>query len=699
MSCLLLAGVGCGSVANTGPDAGDVPDAQGADASAGADAQFDVDATQPDAMVASVCGDGVQAADETCDDGNTEDGDSCSANCSTANCLVPVTYATIQAGIDAGLCAVLHVYSGTYNENVTLSENVSIRGVGAANVIVDGGASGSVFTITASNVSLERLVIRNGSAIRGGGIDNAASLTLTNVRVTANTATAATGAMGGGIYTTGDITLVDSSIDGNTAKNPAVKGPSPGEPSARGGGIFASGAVLDLTNSLVKGNTISLVSADSRGYGGGVAIEDGDLKLAAGSEVSENVIDIDGGSGQGTAAGGGVHATSSSITLEGVSKLSQNKAESSGDGASSSGGAALLSRSSLTVTDSHVDGNSAIATGPGTDSKSSVRAEGGAISATGTTPEVVVTFQTSTLNGNRAEATTADATSSGRASGGALYARSGTSTSTVRVVFNNSGADANVVSSDGFAFGGMFYGNAGTGDAQTLFLATGSTISTNHAESTEAESGLGGAFYLSGGTGDAIATLHLTNSTVTKNMATSATGTGRGGALEGMVSTGRAILRVQFSNATIYDNSATTSNGGLYLRQGGSASAVVAGIRNTILAMNQSPAEPNCSTHASGAETLALNSGGYNLFGAIGACNIIGDTTGNLTDTDPMLNALTDNGGPTQTCSLSVATPAVDAGNPAGCLDETGTAISTDQRGETRTAGGRCDIGAFEYIP
>jgi len=39
--------------------------------------------------------------------------------------------------------------------------------------------------------------------------------------------------------------------------------------------------------------------------------------------------------------------------------------------------------------------------------------------------------------------------------------------------------------------------------------------------------------------------------------------------------------------------------------------------------------------------------------------------------------------------------PAIDAGNPAGCTDHQGNLLATDQRGAPRA--GRCDIGAYEY--
>lgn len=41
--------------------------------------------------------------------------------------------------------------------------------------------------------------------------------------------------------------------------------------------------------------------------------------------------------------------------------------------------------------------------------------------------------------------------------------------------------------------------------------------------------------------------------------------------------------------------------------------------------------------------------------------------------------------------------PAIDAGNPNGCLDHAGNLLTTDQRGIPRL--GPCDIGAYEYDP
>ena len=63
---------------------------------------------------------------------------------------------------------------------------------------------------------------------------------------------------------------------------------------------------------------------------------------------------------------------------------------------------------------------------------------------------------------------------------------------------------------------------------------------------------------------------------------------------------------------------------------------------------------------------------------------------GEKQDVNPLLGALANNGGQTNTRALAVNSPAIDAGS--GCA-------ALDQRGVTRPGGSACDIGAFEFIP
>ncbi|MCP4423234.1 MAG: hypothetical protein GY803_01950, partial [Chloroflexi bacterium] len=77
-----------------------------------------------------------------------------------------------------------------------------------------------------------------------------------------------------------------------------------------------------------------------------------------------------------------------------------------------------------------------------------------------------------------------------------------------------------------------------------------------------------------------------------------------------------------------------------------------------------------------------------------GSCGLGADEISNVDD--PKLGPLQDNGGPTWTHALLVASPAIDAAS---------VCEATDQRGVARPVGNACDIGPFEtagydiYLP
>src|SRR6266542_2962409 len=62
---------------------------------------------------------------------------------------------------------------------------------------------------------------------------------------------------------------------------------------------------------------------------------------------------------------------------------------------------------------------------------------------------------------------------------------------------------------------------------------------------------------------------------------------------------------------------------------------------------------------------------------------------GSITNTDPRLDILRDNGGPVQTLELLSDSPAIDAGDTNFCL-------VSDALGVARPLGNRCDLGAYE---
>ena len=141
---------------------------------------------------------------------------------------------------------------------------------------------------------------------------------------------------------------------------------------------------------------------------------------------------------------------------------------------------------------------------------------------------------------------------------------------------------------------------------------------------------------------------------------------------------------VKLNNSTVSNNAA---RGGFY-GGGGIWSGGIMTLQNTILVGNSSDfATADCIG--------SIDSLGYNLLGNTSGC-IFTPSNGDLIGVDPMLDLLQNNGGSTFTHALLPGSPAIDAGNPAGCTDQDGNLLTTDQRGVARPQGTHCDIGAFE---
>ena len=225
--------------------------------------------------------------------------------------------------------------------------------------------------------------------------------------------------------------------------------------------------------------------------------------------------------------------------------------------------------------------------------------------------------------------------------------------------------------------GGIFF----TGAPQTTTTILRSAINGNRA--------IGGA-----GLAGRVARFDITNTTVSSNTAKDV------GA--GIHTAGPVYLQ----NVTVADNLATTT------APGGAAglNAFSNGtffFSNTLLSNNMvasaeggTPRLANCGcAGGGGCGAGVLNSQGYNLEEG-DTCEL--DQTGDQKNTDPLLVALADNGGLTEThliphsaVSGVVDSPAVDTGDDSNCPNN-------DQRGSIRPADGddsgteECDIGAFE---
>ena len=170
------------------------------------------------------------------------------------------------------------------------------------------------------------------------------------------------------------------------------------------------------------------------------------------------------------------------------------------------------------------------------------------------------------------------------------------------------------------------------------------------------------------------ATANLTNDTVSGNQADVDGG--------GIDNTGAAtnLLNVTVTgNVADADNDAAGNGGGIG-EYGGTLAT-----RDTIVAANtdRNGLAPDC---VQGSGTIA--SQGQTLIGTMSGCTYT-PASGDITGVDPKLGPLAQNGGPTPTHALLTDSPALNKGS--GCA-------RNDQRGVPRSAGGACDIGAYELV-
>lgn len=267
------------------------------------------------------------------------------------------------------------------------------------------------------------------------------------------------------------------------------------------------------------------------------------------------------------------------------------------------------------------------------------------------------------------------------------YAGGGIYTDSYNLHADATVVDSTIVDNDALGeHGGGIFAYGGNDGGLTTIRST--TIARNDAERA------GGGVALTG----LGSTLVIVNATISGNQAHWCCG---GGIWDGGTSDIELRNVTVTANGSASDDGLTGGGGGISRNASGTftlANSIVAG--NTAADYG-----PDCYDGAA-----TLTSEGYNLIGTQGGPNLggtdcdfagglgIGDTAGE----NPLLGALGDYGGPTDTHLPAAASPAIDTGNPAGCTDENGASLEGDQRGAPRPADGdgdgdsRCDRGAVE---
>ena len=493
--------------------------------------------------------------------------------------------------------------------------------------------------------------------------------------------------------------LQDLAIQNGQAADDGASGASTNpaaQNSTRAGGGILNGAGIDVNGVAVNsGGSVTLTN---------VVVQSCQVLGKGDSIINQHTtLDAWGGGLASIGATGNVIITGS--TLVGNTAAGGNGGNfNNGAGSNARGGSVYSEGGTLNISGSRID-NSAANGGNGGNQDQNGQTNGG-FGGTAQGGGVWVGSGTATINNTTFENTTANGGDSGTggngsepagpADGGGLYSL----------------GNATVTNST-FHLAGATGGRSGD--------TFGSTCLGGHT-SLEGGGARGGAIFADGGS------LIVNTATFANNFVIGGDGGnggqtngglncgahGKGGfAFGGAISNNNAAT-VNIKHGTISGNNAQAGNTGV--NQGGAnkppqlvAEGAGGGIRvgpasvtleNTIIAGNTAA---NGLGDTTGAPTPGPNvdgtitSNGHNLLGvATEAGGFTG--TGDLTGANPMLAALADNGGPTQTMKLLPGSQAIDAGVAAGAtFDQRGMPRTVDDPGVANAAtSDGTDIGAYE---
>jgi hypothetical protein len=525
----------------------------------------------------------------------------------------------------------------------TTLHSVTIAGGGPSTIINAAGLnSGSVrdraFQITGAsvNVTFQDLKIENGIAADDGTSGASTNPTAQNAHRTGGCIL-----NNGGTVALSNVILQSCQVVG---KGDSVVN-NPNSLEARGGGLASVGATgnVTITNSTFTGN--------SAVGGNGGNFNNGSGSWAKGGSIyfEDGMLNIDGTRIEDSSATGGKGGDTNAISNQ----------QNGGNGGWAYGGGAYIGGGTVTINNSTFESCAATGGNSGTGQNGSSpggEAGGGSVYSLG---NVTVTNSTFDMN-------SATGGSAGDAFGPACFgSHSGGDGGAARGGAILADAGSLIVDTNTFASNTAHGGNGGNGGENT----GGSCGLAMH--------GAGGIAYGGALTNNNAGTLNIKHSTISGNNA-QAGNTG--------VNTPGVSLPAR--------NAAEGTGGGIRV---GPASVT---LENTIIAGNTAAngtgANPGAFTAGPNIDGT-VTSNGHNLLGV--ATEAIGFSgPGDQTGANPMLAALANNGGPTETMALTPGSPAIDAGVAAGATtDQRGMPRTVDDGGVPNTGGSDgTDIGAFE---
>ncbi|HMG33209.1 MAG TPA: choice-of-anchor Q domain-containing protein [Blastocatellia bacterium] len=465
--------------------------------------------------------------------------------------------------------------------------------------------------------------------------------------------------------------------------NGASTDPTSQNTNRAGGGILNTGGTVTLMNVIIDscqalGKGDNSINDHLDALGGGLAsLMSGTVTVSDSTFTGNTAV---GAAGNNINNGGGSNSKGGSIYFEGGT-LNINGARIDNSAANGGNGG-------------NVDQNGMLNGGAG-----GIAQGGGVWVGGGTVTINNTTFENTTTHGGNSGTGGNGSEPAGEADGGGLYSLGNTTltNSTFHLAgatggnggnaFGTSCVGAHLAGDGGAARGGAVLADGGTMIINTATFANNFAIGGNGGNGGQTDGGLGCGMHGAGGlahggaiTNNNAATLNIKHGTISANNAQAGnTGVNQGGASK----PARLV--------------AEGAGGGIRV---GPAAVT---LENTIIAGNTAA---NGLGDTTGAPTPgpnvdgAITSNGHNLLGV--ATDATGFTgPGDQTGANPMLMALADNGGPTQTMALTTGSPAIDAGVAAGAM--------FDQRGRFRTfddpavnnaaTSDGTDIGAFELQP
>ena len=581
-----------------------------------------------------------------------------------------------------GLTGTITLTSG----QLTVSNDLTINGPGAASLTISGNNNGRIFQVDMGVVaSISGLRLTAGAAPAGTrGAD-----AMPSTRIPGQPG--GPGGGGGALYNLGSLTLSGDAIVGNYAGAGGAGGNGylltlpggAGGPGGSGGGIYSSGPLS------VSGCTISNNAAGAGGPGyqtrGGTGGSGAGIYTSGPLSLSNCIISNNaagrGGSGGYPSAGGNGGGVDGSgrLSISGCT-ISDNSVGSNGGQGNGGTGGGIYSIGSLTVINTNIERNGA-GSGPG-------GGVGGGVFDDGTALLLSCAISDNGLQQNVAN-------------GAGIYNAAGSTLSLMKCTISGNLAAVNVGMGAGIynAANGSFsltdctitgntsmYARGGGIDNNGTLTASNSTFNGNNADA-----GGGG---ISNETG---AAAFVVNCTVNGNQDHSSGGGG------GVENAGTLTLIA----CTVSDNTSFSQGiGGGLLLSGGLASiynTIVSGNHNLVRAdiagnldYNYSTKQTEYTQSAPSSHNLISDGSGDLPLGPDG-----NPANGNLLGTqfaplDPKLGPLADNGGPTQTMALLAGSPAIDAGSNALAIGTDGKPLLNDQRGYYRIFNGTVDIGAYE---